>query len=43
MRAAVEKSLKRLHTDYIDLYYCHRFSGKVPVEDTIAAMAELVK
>lgn len=43
VREAVETSLKRLQTDYIDLYYCHRFSGKVPVEDTIAAMAELVK
>jgi len=39
---ACEKSLKRLGVDQIDLYYCHRFSGKVPAEKVIGAMKELV-
>ncbi|MCJ1448259.1 MAG: hypothetical protein MMC23_008774 [Stictis urceolatum] len=43
IREACEKSLKRLGIDTIDLYYCHRFSGKVPVEDVIETMAELKK
>jgi aryl-alcohol dehydrogenase-like predicted oxidoreductase len=40
---ACEKSLKRLGIETIDLFYCHRFNGKVPVEDVVGAMAELVK
>ncbi|CAI2173005.1 2803_t:CDS:2 [Funneliformis geosporum] len=40
---ACENSLKRLGIDYIDLYYQHRVDPKTPVEETIAAMAELVK
>lgn len=42
-RAAVEGSLKRLGTDYIDLYYQHRMDPKVPVEDTVGALADLVQ
>jgi len=42
-RAAVEESLKRLGVDTIDLYYCHRVSPDVPIEDTVGAMADLVK
>ena len=38
-----EESLKRLNTDYIDLYYLHRLDPKVPIEDTVGAMADLVK
>jgi len=38
---AVEKSLKRLGTDCIDLYYMHRTDGKTPIEETVKAMKEL--
>ena len=43
MRACCEASLKRLGTDYIDLYYVHRLDHSVPVEETVGAMAELVR
>ena len=43
LKRAVEASLKRLQTDVIDLYYAHRVDPNVPIEDTVAAMAELVK
>ena len=43
VRIACEASLKRLNTDYIDLYYQHRVDPKVPIEDTVGAMAELVQ
>ncbi|WP_405733292.1 aldo/keto reductase [Streptomyces sp. NBC_01537] len=42
IRAAVEGSLKRLGTDYIDLYYQHRVDPDTPIEDTVGALAELV-
>ncbi|MFE2263367.1 aldo/keto reductase [Streptomyces griseosporeus] len=42
VRWAVEGSLKRLGTDYIDLYYQHRVDPRVPVEETVGVMAELV-
>ena len=41
-RRAVEGSLKRLRTDVIDLYYLHRVDPATPIEETVAAMAELV-
>jgi aryl-alcohol dehydrogenase-like predicted oxidoreductase len=41
-RRAVEGSLERLQTDVIDLYYLHRVDPATPIEDTVAAMAELV-
>ncbi len=43
VRAACEASLKRLSVTHIDLYYLHRVDPKVPVEDTVGAMAELVR
>ncbi|WP_187625601.1 aldo/keto reductase [Pseudomonas congelans] len=43
IRQSIDASLKRLNTDYLDLYYQHRVDPKVPIEDTIGAMAELVK
>src|SRR2546423_9387189 len=39
--ASCESSLKRLQTDWIDLFYCHRVGGKTPTEKTVQAMAEL--
>ena len=42
VKAACEASLRRLGTDVIDLYYCHRLDPGVPIEDTVGAMAELV-
>jgi aryl-alcohol dehydrogenase-like predicted oxidoreductase len=42
VRRAVEGSLQRLGTDYIDLYYQHRIDPEVPIEETVGAMAELV-
>ncbi|MGO9490006.1 MAG: aldo/keto reductase [Solirubrobacteraceae bacterium] len=42
VRAACEGSLRRLGTDHIDLYYQHRVDPATPIEDTVAAMAELV-
>ena len=43
IKQAAENSLKRLKIDTIDLYYAHRIDPKVPVEETVGAMAELVK
>ena len=43
MKQAVEQSLKRLQIDTIDLYYAHRIDHIVPVEETVGAMAEMVK
>lgn len=43
IRQAVEASLKRLKIDTIDLYYAHRVDPNVPVEETVGAMAELVR
>ncbi len=42
VQAACEASLKRLGLDTIDLYYMHRMDPKVPIEDTVGAMAKLV-
>ena len=42
IRTALEGSLKRLGTDYVDLYYQHRVDPKTPIEDTVGALAELV-
>jgi len=43
MQKAIEASLKRLGTDVIDLYYAHRIDPRVPVEEMVGAMGELVK
>jgi len=43
VRSACEASLRRLRVETIDLYYQHRVDPKVPIEETVGAMAELVK
>lgn len=43
VHASCDASLKRLGVDHIDLYYQHRIDPNVPVEETVGAMAELVK
>jgi voltage-dependent potassium channel beta subunit len=40
---SVEKSLKRIGTDYLDLYFCHRFDPETPLEETVRAMDDLVR
>src|SRR4051794_9575084 len=43
VREACDGSLRRLGVDYIDLYYQHRVDPAVPIEETVGAMAELVR
>ncbi|WP_274655476.1 aldo/keto reductase [Paenibacillus humicola] len=43
VKSACEASLRRLGVDYIDLYYQHRVDPNTPIEETVGAMAELVK
>ena len=43
IRAHLEASLKRLGTDYVDLYYQHRINRNIPVEEVAAAMGKLIK
>jgi aryl-alcohol dehydrogenase-like predicted oxidoreductase len=42
IRTAVEGSLRRLGTDYIDLYYQHRVDTATPIEETVGALSELI-
>ena len=43
VHAAFEQSVARLNVDYVDLYYQHRVDKTVPIEETVGAMAELVR
>lgn len=43
VRQAIDASLGRLKVDHVDLYYLHRVDPDTPIEDTVGAMAELVK
>jgi aryl-alcohol dehydrogenase-like predicted oxidoreductase len=43
IRAAVEASLKRLNTDYIDVYFIHHFDDQTPLEETLRALDDLVR
>ena len=43
IRRNCEDSLRRLQTDVVDLYYLHRWDKKVPIEDSVGAMADLVR
>ena len=40
LRGALERSLKRLNVDYVDLYYIHRHDGKTPTEDAFGALMD---
>ena len=40
---AIEESLQRLATDYVDIYYIHRDPGDVPMEETVAVMGDLIR
>lgn len=42
IREAIDASLTRLGTDYVDLYYLHRVDPQVPIEESVGAMADLV-
>jgi len=39
---SVEKSLQRIGTDYLDIYFCHRFDNDTPLEETVRAMDDLI-
>jgi aryl-alcohol dehydrogenase-like predicted oxidoreductase len=43
VRKSIERSLKNLGTDYVDLYYLHRVDPAVPIEETVGAMSRLVE
>ncbi|WP_026461221.1 aldo/keto reductase [Adhaeribacter aquaticus] len=43
VKKALERSLKNLNTDYVDLYYMHRLDKTTPIEETVQAMSDLVK
>ena len=43
VKSTIEGSLRRLGTDYIDLYYQHRLDPKTPIEDTVGTLKDLVK
>ncbi|NVO86494.1 aldo/keto reductase [Hymenobacter terrestris] len=43
VRKSIERSLRHLNTDYIDLYYLHRVDANTPIEDTVGAMSRLVE
>jgi aryl-alcohol dehydrogenase-like predicted oxidoreductase len=43
VKQAIEGSLQRLGTDFVDLYYLHRVDPETPIEDTVGAMAKLVE
>lgn len=43
MMQSVEKSLRRLQTDHIDLYYCHRWDDTTPIEETLRGLDDLIR
>jgi 1-deoxyxylulose-5-phosphate synthase len=43
IRKQIDASLQRLRTDYVDLYQCHRYDSNTPLEETMAALTEVVQ
>src|SRR5204862_6443069 len=43
IRKQLDASLRRLRTDYVDLYQCHRYDQRTPLEETIGALTEVVQ
>jgi aryl-alcohol dehydrogenase-like predicted oxidoreductase len=43
IRKQIDASLKRLRTDHVDLYQCHRYDAKTPLEETMMALTEVVQ
>lgn len=42
LMASIDQSLKRMHLDYVDLFYSHRFDPDTPVEETLQALVDIV-
>jgi len=43
IRKQIDASLRRLKTDHVDLYQCHRYDGETPIEETMEAMTEVIE
>lgn len=43
LMASIDQSLKRMHLDYVDLFYSHRFDPLTPVEETLQALVDIVR
>ena len=43
LMASLDQSLKRMHLDYVDLFYSHRYDPKTPLEETLQALVDIVR
>jgi L-glyceraldehyde 3-phosphate reductase len=43
LMASIDQSLRRMHLDYVDLFYSHRFDPQTPIEETLQAMVDIVR
>lgn len=43
LMASIEQSLKRMHLDYVDIFYSHRYDPNTPLEETMGALSDVVK
>ena len=43
LMASIDQSLRRMHLDYVDLFYSHRFDPETPIEETLQAMVDIVR
>jgi len=43
LMASIDQSLKRMHLDYVDLFYSHRFDAQTPIEETLQALVDIVR